>query len=127
MTGKLSKLVHAGLHRFLFTEYFLKIKKGLKLRSRTHFSYFFYENFCFVMLHKLAKFHYQTVFTSQVLNKMRFMFMFRHLMTSWHLNIWKLKIWLSQERKELSKWNKKHFSLFHKCSLLDVQNKLAKM
>ena len=25
--------------------------------------------------------------------------MLRHLMTSWHLNIWKVKIWLSQERK----------------------------
>ena len=43
-----------------------------------------------------------------------------HLMTSWHLHIWKIKNWLSQERKELSKWNKKHFFLFHKCSLLDV-------
>ena len=53
--------------------------------------------------------------------------MVRHLITSWHLNIWKVKIWLSQERKELSKWNKKHFSSFHKCSLLDVKNKLAKM
>ena len=53
--------------------------------------------------------------------------MLKHLMTSWHLNIWKVKIWLSQERKELSKWNKMHFSLFHKCSLLDIQNKLAKM
>ena len=39
--------------------------------------------------------------------------MLRHLMTSWHLNMWKLKIWLSQQQKELSKWNKKHFSLFH--------------
>ena len=36
----------------------------------------------------------------------------------WRHDIWisgKLK-WLSQERKERSKWNKKHFSLFHKCS-----------
>ena len=30
-------------------------------------------------------------------------------MTSWHLNIWKFKIWLSQEWKELWKWNKKTF------------------
>ena len=37
--------------------------------------------------------------------------MLRHLMASWHLNIWKFKIWLSQERKELSKWNKKTFFL----------------
>ena len=48
-------------------------------------------------------------------------------MTQWHLNIWKVKIWLPQERKELSKWNKKHFFLFQKFSLLDIQNKLAKM
>ena len=48
-------------------------------------------------------------------------------MMSWHSNIWKFKIWLSQEWKELSKWNKKHFSLFPKCSLSDKQNKLAKM
>ena len=32
-----------------------------------------------------------------------------------------------QEQKELSKLNKKHFFLFHKCSLLDLQYKLAKM
>ena len=32
------------------------------------------------------------------------------------MNIWKIKNWLSQERKELLKWNKKHFSLFHKSS-----------
>ena len=29
--------------------------------------------------------------------------------------------------KEFLKWNKNHFSLFHKCSLSDVQNKLANM
>ena len=28
---------------------------------------------------------------------------------------------VSKERKVLSKWNKKHFSMFHKCSLLDIQ------
>ena len=38
-------------------------------------------------------------------------FMPGYLMTSQHLNIWKVKIWLSQERKELSKWNKKTFFL----------------
>ena len=40
---------------------------------------------------------------------------------------WKVKIWLSKEYKELSKWNKKDFSLFHKCFLLDIQDKLRKM
>ena len=53
-------------------------------------------------------------------------FMLRHLMTSWHLNIWKFKIWLSQEQKELLKWNKKHFSLFHKCSFLDIKKQTSK-
>ena len=31
------------------------------------------------------------------------------------MNTWKAKTWLSEERNKLSKWNKKHFSLFHKC------------
>ena len=46
---------------------------------------------------------------------------------SWNhdnLNIWKFKSWLSQEQKELSKWNKKHFAFFYKSSLSDIQNKL---
>ena len=57
---------HAGLLRFFFPEHSLKIKKGLEIESRPHFSC----NFLikkFVVLHKLAKFHYQTVFTSQVI------------------------------------------------------------
>ena len=37
---------HADLLRFLFTEDSLKIKKGLELVSRPHFSYnFFIKNF----------------------------------------------------------------------------------
>ena len=43
------------------------------------------------------------------------------------MNIWKIKIWLSQERKELSRRNKKHSSLLHRCYLLDIKNRLAKM
>ena len=35
--------------------------------------------------------------------------MLRHLMTSWHWNTWIVKIWLSQERKKLWKWNKSIF------------------
>ena len=31
------------------------------------------------------------------------------------------------KRKEILKWNKKRFTKFRKCSLLDSQNKLAKM
>ena len=56
------------LLRFLFKEGSLKIKKGLELVSRPHFSYnFFFKNCSLVMLHKLAKFQHQTVFTSQVI------------------------------------------------------------
>ena len=38
---KISPNQHAGLFRFLFTEDSLKIKKGLELVFRSHFSYFF--------------------------------------------------------------------------------------
>ena len=54
-------------HRFYFTEDSLKIKKGLELVSRPYFSYNFFKKISFVILNKLAKFHYQTVFTSQVI------------------------------------------------------------
>ena len=50
------------------------------------------------------------------------------------LAIWWNEVWISKilildfrEWKELLKWNKKHFSLFHKYFLLDLKNKLAKM
>ena len=81
----------------------------------------------FVKLHKLAKFYYQTVFASQIIPlKYVLWFMFGYLIMSWHLNIWKVKIWLSQEWEKLSKWNKKKISLFHKCPHSDLQNKLPK-
>ena len=46
--------------------------------------------------------------------------MLRHLMRSWNLNIRNSQIWVSRKWKELLKWNK-HFSDFHKCSLLHHQ------
>ena len=49
--------------------------------------------------------------------------MFEHLITSWHLAFWNVKISLSQEWKELSKWNKKHSVLFYKSYLLEIKNK----
>ena len=72
------------------------------------------------MLHKLDKFHHQTVFTSQVIHKN--VFSVSYLGISWRHDIWILEklfdflkfeiwlfeIWLSPERKELSKWNKEH-------------------
>ena len=47
-------------------------------------------------------------------------------MTSWYSTIWELTIQLFQEQKEISEWKKKRFSLLHKCSLLDIQNRLSK-
>ena len=113
---------------FLFTEDSLKIKKCLELLSRPSFSH----NFL------IKTFFCNVTWTGQIWSpdyvyfpsysvKCVLCFMLRHLMTSWHFNIWKVKIWLSQERKELLKWNKKHFFLFKKCALLGVQNKLAKI
>ena len=58
---------HADLLRILFTEDSLKIKKGLELVSRPYFSWNFFKKFYFVILHKLAKFHYQAVVTFQVI------------------------------------------------------------
>ena len=49
---------HIDLLRFLFTEDSLKIKKKK-----------FDKNFYFVILYKLAKLHYQIVFTSQVIQQ----------------------------------------------------------
>ena len=44
----------------------MKIEKGLELQA-TFFIEIFDKNFSFVTLYKLAKFHYQTVFTSQAI------------------------------------------------------------
>ena len=59
---------HAGLLRFLFYRGFFENCKGsVTSFQATIFTEFFDKKFYFVMLHKLAKFHYQTVFTSQVI------------------------------------------------------------
>ena len=42
---------------------------------------YFEKNLSFVMLHKLAKSHFQTVLTSQVFTKISFLFHAGHLMT----------------------------------------------
>ena len=59
---------HAYLLRFFFTEDSLKIEKGLGTSFQDiFFTEFFGNNFSFVILDKLAKVHYPTVFTSQVI------------------------------------------------------------
>ena len=94
--AKLLKFVQISTltSRFLFTKDSWKIKKGLELVSRSNFQPNFITRLC--LLFKLFSKMY-----------------FRHLMASWHFNTWKVKIWLSQEWKELTKWNKNYFSLFH--------------
>ena len=51
-------------------------------------------------------------------------YVFDNVMTFEYLKSQNLII--SRTKRSL-KWKKKHFSLFHKCSLLDLQNKLVKM
>ena len=64
---KISPNQYVGLHGFLFTENSLKIKKGLELASRLYFLYnFLIKNFIFTFI---SKFHYQTVFTYQVIQQ----------------------------------------------------------
>ena len=70
VTAKLSKFIqnqHVDLLRIIFTKDFLKIKKGVELVSRPHFSQNFDKKFNFVILHKLVKFLQQIVFTYQVI------------------------------------------------------------
>ena len=69
-TIKICPNQHTGLLRFLFTE---NIGSGTNLKA-TFFIEFFDKKFSFVILHKLAKFHYQTVFTLKLSSKIYFMF-----------------------------------------------------
>ena len=79
------------------------------------------------MLHKLVKFHYQTVFTSQVIQQN--VFRVSYLDISWRHDIWifeNLKFDYLKNEKSLQSAIKNIFPLFHKCSLLDIKKKLAK-
>ena len=59
---------HTDVLRFLFTEDSMKIRKDMKANFQaTIFIELFHKKFWFVILHQLATFHYQTVFTSQVI------------------------------------------------------------
>ena len=61
MIAKLSTFIQISVQTSdFFTEESLKFKKGLELTDK---------NFSFVILHKLAKLHYQIVFTSQVIQQ----------------------------------------------------------
>ena len=94
---------HADLHRIFFTEDFLKIKKGPGTSFQaTFFVEFFNKKNYFVILHKLAKFHYQTAFPSQVIQQ----YVFRvSCLGIW----WRHDIWISKMLKVDYLKNEKSF------------------
>ena len=104
--AKLSKLVQismlASLDSFLW-RILWNLNRAWNF-SRPHFSYNFLikKLFCNVTYTGQISLPDCVYFPSYSI-KCVSCFMFRHLMTSWHLNIWKIKIWSSQERKELWK------------------------
>ena len=88
----LSKLVNRP-PQIPFYRKFLKTKKGLELVSRPYFLHnVLMKNFPFVMLHKLAKFHHQTVFISQVIQ-------WNVFCASWLDIWWRHDIWMSENLK----------------------------
>ena len=98
----------------------LSSRESLKSFQATFFIEFFDKRFSFVILHVLTEIYQVIQDFSSYSVKCVSCSMLRHLKTSWHLNTWKVKIWLSREQKELWKWNKKHFFFFHKRSLLEM-------
>ena len=74
----------------------------------TFFVEYFGKNVSVLILHKLAQFRYQAVFTFPKVG-------------IW----WRNDIWISEKSKfdylQNEKYNTKHFSLFHKCSPLDLK------
>ena len=70
---KISPNLHADLLRFIFTGDSLRIKQGPGTSFQVTFFIKFSDRiFYFVMLLKLAKFNYQTVFISQVIQQNMF-------------------------------------------------------
>ena len=118
---KISPNQYVGLHGFLFTENSLKIKKGLELASRLYFLYnFLIKNFIFTFI---SKFHYQTVFTYQVIQQNVFRV---SCISIW----WRHDICISENLKFDYLKNEKSFrseikSIFP--CFTTAQNKLAKM
>ena len=80
---------------------------------------FFDKNVSFVILHKLAKFHYQTVFTTHVIQI--------NMFCDSYLSIWwRHYIWISEKLKfdylKNEKSFRRAFSSFRKWSPLDLTN-----
>ena len=111
-----------------YREFFGNQKVPGNCFQATFFIQFFDNKFYFVILHKPAKFHYQSVYFPRYSLKCVSCFMLRHSRCHDVRISEKLKTdYLKNKNRKLSKWNKKHFSLLRKCSLLDMQDKLAKM
>ena len=103
-----------------------KIKKGLELVFRPYFSHFLIKLFLLQCYINWPGFITRLCLLSKLFGKIDLMFgayIFDDVMASDYLKSQNLII---SRTKELLKRNKKHFSLLHKCSLLDLQNKLAK-
>ena len=113
--------------------YLAKLKKGLGLAFCAHFLHnFFCKNALYLIFYQWTKFQFHTFFLSQDIKQNVIKFLFRQLMTLYTLlfflgqplKYWltgeergedeNTKIWISQERKELFRWNKKHLSKFLK-------------
>ena len=104
--AKLSKFFQISLQ--ISSDSFLqrilwKLKRpGTSFQTRI-FLEFFDKKFSLVILHRLQISLADCVYFPSYSVKYVWCFLFGHLMTSWHLNIWKVKIWLSKEWKELLK------------------------
>ena len=119
-TIKICSNQHRYLLWIIFREVFLKFKKGWELHSRPYFS----KNFLIIIF--LLQYYIkwpislpQCVYFSSYLVKCISWFMLWHLMTLWHLNIWKVKIF-----SRMKSFQSEIKNIFH---CLNLHNKLVKM
>ena len=115
------------LHAMTVLGYLPKLKEGLGLAFGAHFLYdFFHKNVFYLILYQWAKFQchafprYQTIYViefifTQLMMSQTIRFMLDQPLRQWLTGRKKgedgnTKIWVSRERKELFRWNKKRFS-----------------
>ena len=116
--AELSKFIQISLQTSSIFEY----QKVLELVSRPHFSQnFLIKIFLLYYYINWPNLIFRLCLLSKLFCKMCLVFHAWEFDGVITFDIWKVKIWLSQEWKELLKWNKKHLSLFHKCLSLDLQ------
>ena len=98
--------------QFPFYRGFFEIQKGPGTRFQASFSYIFFNKKFSCEIYKLAKFHYQTLFTSKLFSKMCFVFhaqAFDDLMAFEYLKSQNLII---SRMKRAFEFDKKHFPCF---------------